>query len=343
MTREVDLVVRQREIAVNLEPRIDQGLRWLIEAAEIVGGKGSMPNDDTVFPLPPEVRRDAPDPGWDKAQVKGAQTVAANFGYGALEDKPTGLDGGIYIAEGGLAWKIAAELRLFQNEKHPRALHIAGSQHRGPLSQAEHSFTQDKLGRLLGAGGNEYHLARSFTGELPKMHTGLPEVLHFGYEVADGNKLVREPTGQFTHIGHSEHGYAVGTIRVDRENFIDDEGKPAYRFQPTPERLMGLVHEILVLQGNLTAPIGYLTSHRYASRVPDAWLAGLKHGRRFEVGMYGQKTLAKVKGVEVDADQEINQLPGDLRVMWEKLHALQDTVDLHLRAEDADRAGQDQG
>jgi hypothetical protein len=50
--------------------------------------------------------------------------------------------------------------------------------------------------------------------------------------------------------------------------------------------------------------------------------AGLKHSREFGMALYGRATLAEVQGEPMKPGVDLNQLPGDLRVMHDSLQKL---------------------
>jgi hypothetical protein len=104
-------------------------------------------------------------------------------------------------------------------------------------------------------------------------------------------------------------------LRVDRENYIDDEGKNKYRNQPGTAEIIGIIDGALTAQEDM-APVAFVTSSTYqASRQVDAARAALATGRKVGVPTYGTARLAVVKGEDMPAPAPINQLPGELHKM----------------------------
>ena len=91
---------------------------------------------------------------------------------------------------------------------------------------------------------------------------------------------------------------------------------------------MRFVSDVLTANGDNDSPIGLITSNAYASRIPEAMRAGLKNGREFGVAMYGRETLAKVQDAPMKPDTDLNQLPGELRVMHDNLQKLLSEVSI---------------
>jgi len=300
--------------------RVSEQLTWLNQAAEIVGGPGAKP--DEVFDQPPQERRTARTPNWTPEQEAGVREIAHRFGYGAEHNVPSGLPGGVLIAEGGLAWKIAAEAAAFEDEAGPRELLFAGSPHR-VLHEDEHEFLDKRLGLTLPEYATEYDLAHLFARRQAGEPGGQEQVLNFGYELTEGNPTVQQPTGQLVFIGETSKGQSVQLLKVEGAVAPEDESKPpAYR--PGPGELMRIMADVTALQGRKQEPIGLATSNSYASRLVDTISAGIKHGgRQFGVAMYGRRTLAEIKGTPIQpATPELNQLPGELRETYDKLQDL---------------------
>jgi hypothetical protein len=138
--------------------------------------------------------------------------------------------------------------------------------------------------------------------------------------MANHFELIEQKTGQLTQIG-TENGAPVYMIRVDREDFVNEQGESKYR-QPDSAALLGIMDQILSAQGQTEQSLGLITSNTYASRALDVVRAGLSSGRNYFVGMYGRQTLATIKGEEVSAPTAINQIPGELHVIAGKLMQL---------------------
>lgn len=302
------------ELKHSIEARVHEQIGQIENLAVAIGGEGSSVED--VFPEPPEVRQDAPRPEWTEEQIAAAREVAHGFGFGAEQDVSTDTHAAAVILEGGLAWKLAAEAAALNNED-PGTVIFAGSPHR-VLREDEHEFVRDRLGGTLKDGATEYDLAKffanSFVGGREERDLG------FGYQVAKDNNTVEGDTGQLLQVGELE-GQDVLLLRVDRENYTDEEGNMKYN-QPDSAALMRFVGDVMTRCGDEETPVGLITSNTYASRTPDATRAGLKNGRLFAVGMYGRRTLAGVKGTEMTNDSPLEQLPGDLWMLHYKLQAL---------------------
>jgi hypothetical protein len=298
--------------------RVGEQLGWLNQAAEIIGGPDARVED--VFDRPPEERRTAPTPDWTPEQAANVREIAHRLGYGAEHNVSSGLPGGILIAEGGLAWKIAAEAAAFEDETGPRTLLFAGSPHR-VLREDEHEFLSQRLGVTLSGDATEYDLAGLFAERQADKTSGQREILHFGYETTEGNPTVHRSTGQLVYVGETSKSQSVQLLKV--EGRVDPEDGSKIIHKPKPVGLMRFMADVSALQGNKQESIGLVTSSTYASRVVDAVRAGISHGgRQFGVAMYGRQTLADIKGVPLQPDSPLNQLPGDLRETYDKLQAL---------------------
>jgi hypothetical protein len=269
------------------------------------------------------VRKDAPDPEWTPEQTEKAREIAHRFGYGAANNVPSGITGGVRIVEGGLAWKIASEAEALKDEDSSRTILFAGSPDRD-LEQDELTFLKDVFNVALGAkSATEYGVAKMFAHKLGDRHSEGEKVLNYGYEVTPGNPFLQAPTGQLLHTGMTENAQLVGVLRVDRENFEESPGVWKFRNRPDPEGLMRFVSRVLDAEGMPDTPVGLMTSNAYASRVVSAVSAGLDSGREVGVGMYGRTTMAKVRGTPLQEDSPLNQLPGDLRIAYDNLVKLQ--------------------
>lgn len=280
---------------------------WLVDAVELMtGSREGDPRE--VFPAPPEVRAEAPDPGLDDEQEVALREIASRFGLGGEVDVPSAAE--VEIFEGGKPWKVKAEMEI----ANPNSIRIyAGSPNRrtGADEGGYGSGTECEMVRRL--------------AELDPDFVPLEEdvVVPFGYKVEEGFEVVAAPTGQLKQIGTRKE-QPVYLLQVDREDFVNDQGESKYRNQPDGAALMGIVSNILRAQGQDTESIGLLTSSTYASRAIDVVRAGLRDGRVFRVGMYGRRTLADVKGEPVAAPTDLRQIPGELHVIAEKLAALEE-------------------
>lgn len=316
---DVNQALGDKELKNSIREKVAEQLDRIINLAEYISGKD--PWVENVFTSPPEVRADAPEPTWSDDQIAKAREVAHSFGYGAEANVASGLNGGVRIVEGGLAWKIAAEAVAAEEDGDPSRIIFAGSPYR-ILREDEIAFIQKRYEVSLASTATEYDSARlaakSQASTLYDEETALP----FGYEIAASNPTTQVTTGQLSGIGTTEKGQEVQLLRVDREVYEEDD-IPKYRHQPASEALMRFVADVLAAEGKHDDPVGLITSSTYASRLPNAIRVGLNNGRQFGVAMYGRATLAEVKDESIAPDSPLNQLPGDLRVMYDNLRKLE--------------------
>jgi hypothetical protein len=311
----------QQQLKAAIAERVIERLGWLAEAATAVGGEGATV--ESVFERPPEVRADAPEPDWSPEQVEKVREVAHRLGYGTEQTVPSGLTGGVRIAEGGLAWKIAAEAAALEAENNHSTIIFAGSPNR-TLREDEQVFLHNIFNEELDREATEYDLAYFFARRQATKSVNKPPIaLSFGYELTEGFPTIQgEETWQLIHVGETKEGQSVQLLRVDQ---IDNTELGTEAKKPTPDsaRLIGFIADVLSMQGNDESPIGLVTSNAYASRQIDAVRASLSHNRQVGVVMYGRATMAEVMLLEMKPDTPLNQLPGDLRVTYDKLIQLQ--------------------
>ncbi|HSX45694.1 MAG TPA: hypothetical protein VLG27_01665 [Candidatus Saccharimonadia bacterium] len=325
----------QIRVRTAIAERAQLQMQWIEATARGIGGEKATIEE--VFPLPPDVRDEAPDPDWNEEQEATARALGERLGYAAEQNVPSGTVGGVALVEGGKDWKIRAEVEALVDED-VWAVVISGSPHR-KIGNDEKEFriaeckqrldkdpdiTTEKKQELLDLftqaqdDVTEYDLAVENALDLVRDGSGSPTVLPYGYSLAEGNPLVYEKTGQFVLYGKDEKGRDVIVMRVDREDYEDEESsKWKYRHQPDPMRRMGIIADILAANDETDTPVVFMTSNAYAERQVDAVRAGLKYGRQFAAAMYGRATLAFVKGEEMLPDARLNQLPGAIRIMYE--------------------------
>lgn len=301
--------------------------RHLIEItglAREIGGPDAVV--EKVFDLPPDTRRLAPEPKWTDEQIAKAREVEHKLGYGAEHNVTSGLVGGVRMPEGGLAWKIAAEVEALADEDPDAAIVMTGSPYRilgddAELGKQEIKFMAERYGAEFTLENTEYDLAEWFARR--RVQEPDERIVNFGYDLSQGNPSKSEPTGQLVQLGETAAGKPVYLLRVDQEDYKNEEGEDKYRFKPDPARRMELVAEALEIDSpGYHEPVGFMTSNAYASRQFEAIRAGVKSGRQFGVAMYGRATLAAVKGTEILPDVELNQVPGDLRISYDNLRQL---------------------
>lgn len=329
MTRERGNMGEEQEQVQTLQERVNEQLGWITQLVTELYGEDAQVEEK--FPQPTQPRDDAPDPGWAPEQEARAREVAQRFGYGAEHDVPSGLIGGIRIAEGGKVWKIMAEAEAIRAEDQPVSVVFAGSPHR-KLGEDEITFLMEKHEVTLPEGATEYDAARWVAERFSdaSIHEE-PEVLEFGYQIAEGNPAVTEATGQLVRIGQASGGQSVELLRIDRENYQDEAGDAKYRHQPNTARLLTLFSEMLALHGDEASPVAIVTSNTYASRQFATMEAGLKHGRPFGEVFYGRNTIRSL-GAPVPAEMPRHHLPGDLRVAYESLQQLKSLVESEPQA-----------
>jgi hypothetical protein len=102
------------ELRHEVAGQVAERMGWIEDAARAIGGEAARV--EGVFALPPEVRKNAPEPAWDAQQVAAGRELGHRLGYGAEQNVPTGLRGGRRISEGGLYWKIGAQDDLIDEE-----------------------------------------------------------------------------------------------------------------------------------------------------------------------------------------------------------------------------------
>jgi hypothetical protein len=308
----------EQDLKASIKEKTIERIGWINDLAVELGGEGERVKD--VLPEPTAVRDEAPMPDWTSEQIAKAREVGQRFGYGAEQDVPSGLSGGVAVAEGGKVWKIMAEAEAIKVESNPTRLIFAGSAHRR-LGEDELTFLKGKHGAALDVGATEYDAARWVARRQAEALADEPEVLPFGYEVSESNPMISGPTGQLVRLGRAPNGPSVELLRIDREDFEDEAGEKKFRNQPTSDRVMSLVSEMLAAEDDTSTPVIFLTSNTYASKSVDQVRNGLKSGRQFGVALYGRQTIINL-GAPVPAEMPLHHLPGDLRAMHDKLQQL---------------------
>jgi hypothetical protein len=255
------------------------------------------------------VRDDAKEPELNPDKEAELREIAGRFGIGGEQDIQS--DASVQIMEGGKPWKVEAEAAIAQGD----TVIFAGSSHR-KIGDDERQYMHEKYGvdadtelEMIVA------IAKKQEGFVPLEEN---EILPFGYDIHNNFSLIAEQTGQLIKVGEL-NGKPVLVLRVDREDFTDEEGQKKYRNQPNSADLMVFVSDAMSTAGDDESSIGIVSSNTYASRAVDTLIAGLKANRTFSVGMYGRQTLAGVRGQEVADPSPFNQLEGELHVMHQKL------------------------
>jgi hypothetical protein len=314
----------QQQLRAAFGERIIEQFSWLNEAAEVIGGQGALVVE--VFAMPPAKRNDAPMPDWTEGQIDQERAIARRFGYGAEETIPSGLQGGVRKIEGGKVWKMLAEDDVIAAEA-ADTLVYSGSPDplRRTLGQDEQDYLQEhqaELQALLPKGATEYDFQALLARRRADTVFDKPVVLPFGYAISEDNHIVYEPTGQLLEIGKTSTGQSVQLLRVDHEDYKDENGEPKFRHRPDTGKLVVFLADMLQAQGKPGDPVAVVTSGTYASREVDSMIAGVNHERPFGVVMYGRSVLAALKA-PVPQEMPLNHLPGEFRLRHEKLLELQ--------------------
>lgn len=310
-------MTKHEGFSLSPEAYLAERMTWMQDAVEVMGAERSA-DPLEVFPEATSTRDDAEAlPLTDDQQTK-LREVAGRFGLGGEMDVRTNAE--VQIMEGGKAWKVEAEAAIAGEAQ---TLIFAGSPNR-IIGEDESNYLAAKYGISV-AGASEYDMVRLVAEQQEGFEPlEADEVQPYGYDMDRTYSFSEELTGQLVRIGDIGDR-AVMLIRVDRvdnENYTGKKGEHPYR-QPDSAALMGFASQMLSAQGDETSAVGLNTSTTYPSRAVDTVRAGLDYGRFFDVGMYGRQTLADVRGQEVAEPTGINQIPGELHVMYQKLISLQ--------------------
>lgn len=311
-----------------VEAYIAERYEWLSDGVEVVtGSREADPLE--VFPVPTEPRDSAELDESLSPHITKLREVAARFGVGPEQDAPGTAE--VRIVEGGKPWKIEAEAAM--SAQTASTIIFAGSAHRN-IGADEKAYLTETHG-VTDAELTEYEVAQLLASKLDGYQAlEQPEVMPFGYRLDINNTPTEEATGQLVQIG-TVSGKPVMALRVDREDYQDEEGKNKYRFQPDSAKLMKFVSGVLRATGDETSGVGLDTSNTYASRAIDTVRAGYEDGRFFDVGMYGRATLRGLVEetqvftdgiVKVPVETPENQIPGELHAMASKLQELKAAI-----------------
>jgi len=315
MTTFEHAVPNPEQYASKLLARVDETLGRAVEILA-PNNTGERPLD--VFPDPKEVRADAEPLDLTTEQESEVRALVAELGFGRETDltlSEQGLFGAHVIIEGGQPHKIRAEAEMVLGDTAsvPATIVFSASKNRKISSEAERA-SAERLGVGSAAEYSEYDVARRVAEQLPGyMPLEQDEVMSFGYDIHNGHAVVEEPTGQLITIGYIGKTPVV-LLQVDREDYVDENGKSKYRLQPTPADLMKIVDTVSTTLGDENSPVAFVTSATYQpSRMVDGAIAALESHRTIGVATYGTKSLAEVKGDTIPAPAPLNQLPGELR------------------------------
>lgn len=297
----------------------------LHDAVAAVNPENPDANALEVFPAPGEVR--AEDPGMQLSIERGEalRAAAAQLGF----ERPTdamasslGLSGAHFIIEGGQPHKIVAEAGLVMDDAgaDPTTLIFSASPYRKITSDAEKASCINQFGEVP---ATEYDVARRAAESLPGFQpTSEDEVLEFGYDIDANFQITNDATGQFVRIGYVNDAPVI-MLRIDREEYTDEEGAAKYRKQPGADAVMAIVDAVTAESGDATAPIAFVTSATYQpSRSVDAAKIGLNSGRVIGVATYGTERLADVNGTALPAPRRLDQLPGEMYKLAQEIEKL---------------------
>jgi hypothetical protein len=301
-------------------------------AVAIVSPENPEADPQVVFPKPNvPVRAEGEKPkGLTEEQKERLFAEAENLGFGRPESvllSEAGLSGAVAIIEGGQPHKMMAEALVVTEDPgaNVHSLMLTASAQRKVESESEiasatHLFGGDQTGKT------EYDMALQVLHKLPAFREPFEgsEVrgpLNFSYDIHNNFEVSEEVSGQLVRVGSigpttlSPH---VHLLRVDREDYLDENNQPKYRNQPNTSDLIRLADAALRLGGNRDTPIAFVTSGVYRpSRAVLAAIAGLELGGRRHVGLatYGNDLVNEVR--DTNLPPPIKQLPGELQYMAE--------------------------
>lgn len=285
---------------------------WLADAVELMTGDREA-DPLQVFPVPTEVRADAPELDISDEQEQDLRDIAGRFGIGGEVDVPAAAE--VEILEPGKPWKVEAEAVIATGIK----VYIGLPARR--IDDGERAYVQHKLPAGEAAAVTEYEMVRQMA-ELDHDFVPLDEdvVLSFGYEARPGFAVNANRDGQLLQIGTSK-GQPVFLLRLD--SYTENENGKLRNIKPKNAELMAMVGLALERNGVIDArSIGLLTSSTYPSRLLDTMIAGLRSNLDFRLGMYGRNTLAAVKNEPIAGPPDLNQIPGELHTYARKLKQL---------------------
>ncbi len=304
----------RNEALVSAKVYLTERQQWLQDAVELVTGNKDI-DPQLVFDAPTknkdEARADAPVLELNADQELALREIAGRFGIGGETDVASGAE--VQVNEGGKIWKVEGEAAISNDAT---TVIFAGSPYRR-LGKDELDYAAKKS-IALPADATEYDMVRKVAQE-QEGFVGLEEDedIGLGYDIDNQHSTVVESTGQLVKIGHNQER-PILLLRIDREQH--DDG--SYAKQPDSAAILKFIGDVLMARDDESSAVGLNTSTTYASRVVDTVRAGLNVGRTFRVGMYGRQTLASAKGEPIAQPTSLNQIPGELRVMHDKLQLL---------------------
>lgn len=299
------------------EQLLRQNQEALAAAVAIISPETPEADPLTVLPAPGELRAEDQGLNLTTEQESQLRIVAAEFGFGREADltlSEQGIRGAHVIIEGGQAHKVMAEaLTVLEDEEAtPSTLIFTATPYRNITNAAEVASTERLLGEPK---ATEYDMVRDLIVSLPGFEPGEERELPVGYDIHDGFTVTDQSSGQFVLLGTINKAPII-LMRIDREEYVGDDGSNKYRKQPNAADIMGIVDSISALQDDELLPVAFVTSATYQpSRMLDAVTTGFRIGRPMGVATYGTARLAAVKGEATPSPAPINQLPGELHKM----------------------------
>ena len=296
------------------------------------------PDEDPVVVFPNSSERRADDPGLDLTdeQEEQLRSAAAELGFGRESDRTLSEQGIVapyLIIEGGQPHKMKAELEVAlldlednKPRQQPRAIILTAT----PFRAINMLDEKQSAKRLTGkTGANEYEQARDIVGTIPNIELSGGGVLPFSYDIDDGFKVTRRPSGQFEMLGNLGP-IPVILMRIDRETLADG----SYIKQPGTADIIQIIDAIARDGGETEAPIAFITSSTYEpSRSVGVATAAIHTDRLIAIGSYGTARLATVKGVDEPAPAPITQLPGELNKMAKDVKKLKQVLEQHTQSD----------
>jgi hypothetical protein len=302
-------------------------------AVEVVSPDTPDVDPLAIFPAAGERRADDIGLALSPDQEHALRGVAAELGFGRESNRTMtelGLSGGHAVIEGGQAHKMLAEALVVVNDcfAAPKSIIISATPFRA-IPPAEKTITSQILDiDLDDVGNSEYEVAKQVVNKIPGFIQQNEETLPFSYDIHNDYAVSNEPNGQFTALGNI-HGIPVVLLRIDRENYLNEEGKTAYRLQPDTAQVIAIVDRVLKIQDDPETPIAFVSSGTYQpSRDIDGARAALLTRRKVGIPTYGTALLAEVKGEDLPAPGPITQLPGEFNKVALQIAKLEKILDI---------------
>jgi hypothetical protein len=181
----------------------------------------------------------------------------------------------------------------------------------------------DVMGWSVKPEATEFDMIGQVAASLPNFKPlDIPKVQPYGYDLSPAaTTFVEAPKGQFMKVGKSDEA-EVFTLRLDRLDYKNEEDQDKWK-QPSSAEQMQFISQVLTASAVELTTIGFNSSNTYPSRAIDAVRASLQLGAVCMPGMYGRKTLAKVLRQPVVEPPELNQITGELHVVYNKLVLLE--------------------